>query len=124
MISLIKKKSARPRTNEPIFWAQWHRITTVTKTALAKIMSRGSTYSVGEVEGILTDFSQHICDALLDGNAVYVQGLGTFNLKVSGKAKENPADVTTQDLSVSVTFEPDDDITQRLNSEREFQFIK
>ena len=81
MISLIKKKGTNPKTQQVIYYPQWTRVSTVTKTALAEILARGSTFSVGEVEGTMTDFAQHICDQLLAGNAVYIQGLGTFKLK-------------------------------------------
>ena len=123
MISLIKKKGTNPKTQEVIYYPQWTRVSTVTKTALAEILARGSTFSVGEVEGTMTDFAQHICDQLLAGNAVYIQGLGTFKLKVSGKSKERIEDVTSQGVSVTVIYEPDEKLTQRINAEKEFQFV-
>ena len=123
MINLIKKKGANPQTKEVIYFPQWTRVATTTKTRLAKIMARGSTFSVGEVDGVITDFAQYICDELLDGNAVEIQGLGTFKLRVSGKAKEKIEDVTSQGADISVLFTPDADLTLRLNSEKEFQFV-
>ena len=123
MISLIKKKGANPQTKEVIYFPQWTRIATTTKTKLAKIMARGSTFSVGEVEGTMTDFAQHICDELLAGNAVDIAGLGTFKLRVSGKSKEKIEDVTSQGATISVLFSPDEELTQRLNTEKEFQFV-
>lgn len=123
MISLIKKKGINPQTKDTLYWPQWTRVATTTKTELAKVMARGSTFSVGEVEGMLTDFAQYICDQLLAGDAVQLQGLGTFKLKVSGKAKETIEEVTSRDTTVSVVFVPDEEMTQRLNAEREFQFV-
>ena len=123
MISLIKKKGQNPQTKETLYYPQWTRIATTTKTKLAKIMARGSTFSVGEVEGTMTDFAQHICDELLAGNAVDIAGLGTFKLRVSGKSKEKIEDVTSQGATISVLFSPDEELTQRLNTEKEFQFV-
>ena len=123
MISLIKKKGVNPNTKEPLYFPQWTRIATTDKTTLAKIMARGSTFSVGEVEGTMTDFAQHICDELLAGNAVEIKGLGTFKLKVSGASKEKMEDVTSKGATIAVLFDPDIDLTQRLNTEREFQFV-
>ena len=123
MISLIKKKGANPQTKEVIYFPQWTRIATTTKTKLAKIMARGSTFSVGEVDGVMTDFAQYICDELLAGNAVDIAGLGTFKLRVSGKSKEKIEDVTSQGATISVLFTPDEELTQRLNTEKEFQFV-
>ena len=123
MISLIKKKGRNPQTNDPLYYLKWTRVSTITKTALAKIMARGSTFSVGEVDGVMTDFAQYICDQLLAGNAVDIEGLGTFKLSVSGQSKEKAEDVTSQGAVISVLFTPDADMTERLNSEAEFQFV-
>ena len=123
MISLIKKKGQNPQTKETLYYPQWTRIATTTKTKLAKIMARGSTFSVGEVDGVMTDFAQYICDELLAGNAVDIAGLGTFKLRVSGKSKEKIEDVTSQGATISVLFTPDEELTQRLNTEKEFQFV-
>lgn len=123
MISLIKKKGINPNTRETLFFPQWTRIATTTKTKLAKIMARGSTFSVGEVEGTMTDFAQHICDELLAGNAVQIDGLGTFKLKVTGKSKAKMEEVSSAGAQIAVVFEPDLDLTARLNTERQFQFV-
>ena len=87
MISLIKKKGANPQTKEVIYFPQWTRISTVTETQLAKRMARGSTFSVGEINGVFSDFPQSIIDELLNGNAVKIDGLGTFKLKVRARAR-------------------------------------
>lgn len=123
MIFLIKKKGTNPQTKETLYFPQWTRIQTVTKPELAKIMARGSTFSVGEVDGVITDFSQFICDQLLAGNAVDIAGLGSFKLSVSGQSKEKPEDVTSQGATISVLFNPDTALTERLNAEASFQFV-
>ena len=123
MINLIKKKGINPQTKETLYFPQWTRVSTINKTALAKVMARGSTFSVGEVEGTMTDFAQHICDQLLAGNAVFIQGLGTFKLRVSGVSKEKAEDVNSKGATINVLFDPDQELTQRMNTEREFQFV-
>lgn len=62
-------------------------------------------------------------DELLSGNAVQIAGLGTFKLKVSGKTHANLADVTSQGCTIAVIFDPDTELTQRLNNEHQFQFV-
>ena len=123
MISLLRKKGWNPQSKKTVYWLQWTRVATVTKTALVRIMSRGSTFSVGEVEGIMTDFSQHICDQLLDGNEVQVDGLGSFRLKVSCKSQDDARELSAQGADVSVVFEPDELLRQRLRTEAEFQIV-
>lgn len=123
MITLIKRKGDKPGTDEPLYFPRWTSMGTVTKKDLAKKMARNSTYSVGEVEGILTDFSQFICDALLEGQTVDIDGLGTFRLKVSGQSQPDAKNVTTEGVTTDVRFAPDPDLRQRLDTESEFQFI-
>ena len=124
MISLIKKKGANPQTKEVIYFPQWTRIATVTETQLAKRMARGSTFSVGEINGVFSDFPQSIIDELLNGNAVKIDGLGTFKLKVSGKSQKEKKDVTSAGAKISVVFEPAAELNSRLNDEREFRFVE
>ena len=123
MINLIKKKGINPQTKTVIFFPQWTRIATVSKSALAERMARGGTFSVGECEGIMSDFPQYICDELLNGNAVQIAGLGTFKLKVSGRAKAEKEDVTSAGAKISVVFEPEAKLTSRLNDEKQFRFV-
>ena len=124
MISLIKKKGANPQTKEVIYFLQWTRVSTVTETQLAKRMARGSTFSVGEINGVFSDFPQSIIDELLNGNAVKIDGLGTFKLKVSGKSQKEKKDVTSAGAKISVVFEPAAELNSRLNDEKEFRFVE
>jgi predicted histone-like DNA-binding protein len=124
MISLIKKKGINPQDKSTLYFAQWTRVSTVNETQLAKRMARGSTFSVGEVNGVFADFPQSIIDELLNGNAVRIAGLGTFKLKVSGKSQKEKADVTSVGAIISVVFEPAAELTSRLNDEREFRFVE
>ena len=123
MISLIKMKGTNPQTKETIYFLKWTRVSTVNETQLAKRMARGSTFSVGEVNGVFADFPQSIIDELLNGNAVKIDGLGTFKLKVSGKSQKEKKDVTTAGAKISVVFEPAAELNSRLNDEKEFRFV-
>ena len=124
MISLIKKKGANPQTKEVIYFPQWTRISTVNETQLAKRMARGSTFSVGEINGVFSDFPQSIIDELLNGNAVRIDGLGTFKLRVQGKSQKEKKDVTSAGAKISVVFDPAAELTSRLNDEKEFRFVE
>lgn len=124
MISLIKKKGVNPQTKEVIYFPQWTRQTTVSETQLAKRMARGSTFSVGEINGVFADFPQSIIDELLNGNAVEIAGLGTFKLKVSGKSQPKKEAVNSAGAKITVLFDPSAELTSRLNDEREFRFVE
>ena len=123
MINVIKKKGANPITKQVIHFIQWTRVSTVLETALAKKMARGGTYSVGEASGVMLDFPQFIIDELLNGNAVKVSGLGTFKIKVSGKADPDPEKVTTRGAKASVVFEVDAELASRIENEAEFKLV-
>ena len=124
MISLIKKKGINPQDKSTLYFPQWTRISTVNETQLSKRMARGSTFSVGEINGVFSDFPQSIIDELLNGNAVKIDGLGTFKLKVSGKSQKEKKDVTTAGAKISVVFDPSAELTSRLNDEKEFRFVE
>ena len=123
MISLIKMKGTNLQTKEIIYYPKWTRVSTVTETQLAKRMARGSTFSVGEINGVFADFPQSIIDELLNGNAVKIDGLGTFKLKVQGKSQKEKKLVTSAGAKISVVFEPAAELTSRLNDEKEFRFV-
>ena len=117
-------KGINPQTKEVIYFPRWTRVSTVHETQLAKRMARGSTFSVGEINGVFADFPQSIIDELLNGNAVSIDGLGTFKLKVSGKSQKEKKDVTSAGAKISVVFEPAAELTSRLNDEKEFRFVE
>ena len=117
-------KGVNPQTKEVIYFPRWTRVSTITETQLAKRMARGSTFSVGEVSGVFSDFPQSNIDELLNGNAVEIAGLGTYKLKVSGKSQKEKKDVTSAGAKISVVFEPAAELLSRLNDEREFRFVE
>ena len=123
MINVIKKKGINPNTKTELHFLQWTRVSTTVETALAKRMARGGTYSVGEASGVMLDFPEYIIDELLNGNAVSVSGLGTFKLKVSGKADADPEKVTTRGAKASVIFEVDPALASRIETEAEFKVV-
>ena len=124
MITLIKKKGYSLKTKEVIYFPQWTRQAVVTESQMAKRMARGSTFSVGEIGGVLADFPQCIFDELLNGNEVSLEGLGSFKLRISGKSPRDQKEVTSQGCRASVVFEPAAELTSRLNDEMEFRFVK
>ena len=124
MISLIKKKGINPQDKSTLYFPQWTRVSTVNETQLAKRMARGSTFSVGEINGVFADFPQSIIDELLNGNAVSIDGLGTFKLKVSGKSQKDKKLVTSAGAKITVLFDPAAELTSRLNDEKEFRFVE
>ena len=121
LINLIKKKGVNPQTKTTIYFPQWTRRSTDTAMELAEEMV-GSTYSPGEITGMLVDFPKRIVRSLMNGNAAKLPGLGTFKLKVQGKAKEKAEDVTAAGCTVQVVFEVDSALAAQLKDAK-FQFV-
>ena len=121
LINLIKKKGVNPQTKKTIYFPQWTRRSTDTAMELAEDMA-GSTYSPGEITGMLVDFPKRIVRSLMNGNAAKLPGLGTFKLKVQGKAKEKAEDVTAAGCTVQVVFEVDSALAAQLKDAK-FQFM-
>ena len=121
IINLIKKKGVNPLTKQVIFFPQWTRRSTDTAMELAEQMD-GSTYSQGEITGMLIDFPKRILRSLMNGNAAKIPGLGTFKLKVSGKAKATAEDVTVAGCKAQVVFDVDPVLAARL-ADAQFTFV-
>ena len=121
VINLIKKKGINPQTKTALYFPQWTRRSTDTAMELAEEMV-GSTYSPGEITGMLVDFPKRIVRSLLNGNAAKLPGLGTFKLKVQGKAKEKEEDVTAAGCTVQVVFDVDPVLAAQLKDAK-FQFV-
>ena len=82
----------------------------------------GSTYSPGEITGMLIDFPKRLVRSLMNGNAAKLPGLGTFKLKVTGKAQTKEEDVTSAGCQVQVVFEVDASLAAQLKDAK-FQFV-
>ena len=121
LINLIKKKGVNPQTKKTMYLPEWTRRSTDTAMELAEDMA-GSTYSPGEITGMLVDFPKRIVRSLMNGNAAKLPGLGTFKLKVQGKAKEKAEDVTAAGCTVQVVFEVDSALAAQLKDAK-FQFV-
>ena len=121
VINLIKKKGINPQTKTTIYFPQWTRRSTDTAMELAEEMV-GSTYSPGEITGMLVDFPKRIVRSLMNGNAAKLPGLGTFKLKVQGKAQAKAEDVTSAGCTVQVVFDVDPVLAAQLKDAK-FQFV-
>ena len=106
LVNLIKKKGINPQTKQVIYFPQWTRRSTDSAIELAEEMA-GSTFSPGEVTGMLIDFPKRILRSLANGNAAKIQGLGTFKLKVQGKSCAKMEDVTSAGCTAQVVFDVD-----------------
>ena len=123
MIDLIKKKGINPQTKEVLYFPQWTRVSNTDNMALASRVARGETFSKGDVAGVTAALPAYIIDELLNGNAVVLDGMGTFKLRVSGKSDIDKEKVTSAGVKVEVVFVPDAELQSRLQNEAKFRFV-
>ena len=121
IVNLIKRKGINPQTKQVIYFPQWTRRSTDSAIELAEQME-GSTFSPGEVTGMLIDFPKRILRSLMNGNAAKIQGLGTFKLKVQGKSCAKMEDVTSAGCVAQVVFDVDPVLAAQL-ADMKYTFV-
>ena len=126
MIDLLKIKGRDPRTDEVLHYLQFTRRATATTAQLAERMSRGSSsYTKGEVAGVTLDLPNVMLNALLDGQAVTIDGLGTFKPRVSSQTDADPDKVTRASIKgVDIVFTPDAQLVADLQARAEFRIVQ
>ena len=126
MIDLLKIKGRDPQTNQPLHYLMFTRRATATTNVLAERMSRGSSsYTKGEVAGVTLDLPNAMLDALLDGQAVTIDGLGTFKPRVSSQTNGDPEKVTRASIKgIDIAFIPDAALVANLASRAEFRIVQ
>ena len=131
MINIVKKPiritlSSDPSKNGTFYFAAYSRKGTINTVQLAGQMSEtSSAFTKGEVVGVTLDLPTGIKRALLDGQAVTIDGLGTFKPALSTReVKANKEDLRASAVSIrSLNFTPDPKLLAQLNSEVQFQWI-
>ena len=106
MVDLIVVKGKNSQTDEILYYPKWTRRDTDTADELAEEMA-GSSFSEGEIVGVMKDFPKRIARSLKNGNAAKIKGLGTFKLKVSGKSKIKKEDVNAVGCKAQIVFDVD-----------------
>lgn len=125
MIDLLKVKGRDPNKDCDLYYLQFTRRATATTNHLAERMSRGSSsYTKGEVAGVTLDLPNAMLDALLDGQAVTIDGLGTFKPRVSSQTNPDPEKVTRASLKgVEIVFAADAALLASLQARAEYRIV-
>lgn len=124
MIDLIKRKGINPVTKKEIYYPQWIKNQDTDSIKIAKLIAKAGSMSAGMTTGVMLDFPIFLFDDLLDGKQIKVIGLGTFKLKVTGKAKSTPEEVTSRGIELDIVFEPDETAVAELRANAEYRFVK
>lgn len=124
MINIFIRKGHNPTTGEPFYYLQYSRRGVTEITEIAEDMAEHSTFSVGEIAGIMLDVPKRIMRELADGNDVHIPGFGTFKTKINSKAAATPEELSTRSISLEVVYEPELTLEHRLTEKAKYQIVK
>lgn len=89
----------------------------ITMNDLANIVSSRSTMSKADCYGVMIAMSEAIGDALLEGNIVKIEALGTFMLTVQGSASNTIDDLGKANIKSSrIVYKPSIEIKRKLKN--------
>ncbi len=119
--SLIKRKNSL-KPIEDMYVVQTKASGKVTLNEIAESIEKGTTFTKGEVQGIINIVAQHVTDALLDGNTVELGDLGTFEAHISAHSTTSAKSFSIRKYlrRVNVRFLPSVAMKLRLKNEAEF----
>lgn len=131
MINIVKKpirivSATDPAKNGTFYYAAYSRKGTTNTVQLARQMSENSSsFTKGEVVGVTLDLPTGIKHALLAGQAVTIDGLGTFKPALATReVKADRDELKASAVSIrSLNFTPDPGLLAQLNAEATFQWI-
>lgn len=124
MINWKKVRALLPTTKKEIFYPAWKKNQEVSSIKLAKLMAKAGSFSAGVTTGTLLDLPNFVADELLQSNEVKVTGLGSFKLKIRGKAKEKAEDVNINGAQLDIVFEPEKELISYIRSNAQYELVK
>ena len=86
--------------------------------ALAEQIAGSSTFSYGEVKGLVENLTILIAEALEGGNTVTIDGLGTFSVTARpNREVEDPLKIRAESIKLKgIGFKPSQKLKERLRS--------
>lgn len=85
--------------------------------ALAVQMADSSTFTYGDVKGLMENLTLLIAEALKEGNTVTIDGLGTFSVTAQpNREVEDPARIRAESIKLKgIGFKPSPKLKNRLS---------
>jgi len=120
--NVIPRKNPQHREAAPKYYASVVSDGEFTLKQMAKRVSETSSFSEGDLMGILVTMLKIIPDALADGKIVRLGDLGSLRVTVSSEGSDDEKKVTANNIrSASVTFTPGKDLKDAVST---FKFEK
>ena len=98
---------------------------TIDLDLLAKhIKEHGSSFSKGTIYGVLQDAVECIVELLQGGYGVLLNGLGKFGVAIQCETVDMDEEFSPANIKgVKVTFNPDSEMVNSLNTNAEFEYV-
>ena len=103
------------------------RVSKLSALNTLELAAKATTYnnhpfSEGVIAGVLTDLATWLGDALAEGHAVTLNGIGTFEPRVDGKVEDRASGLTVSGLKVgNVVFKPSAELLEDINDKVHFE---
>jgi len=82
---------------------------------LCNRITQRSTFTKPDVVGVIQSLIDLLPELLLDGKNIKIDGFGTFSIHASATGKQNPNEVSAEDISrLKLAFLPDKKIKKKL----------
>ena len=112
-MALIFKFRQNKDKTKPKAYKKWFARAVHTETvgirALADVMQENCTVKRSDILAVLSELAEVMTTELQSGRKVYLEGIGTFMLGISGKGCDHPREfrVDRDVKNVHVVFQPD-----------------
>ena len=104
---VIERANPRDRSKTK-FYVQPIRNETLKRKNIEKYIIDTTALSKAEARGVTITIVDYINDELLKGNAVCIEGLGTFSIRVQSEGSDKAEDVTAANVkNVVINFRSD-----------------
>ena len=119
----LKNPSEKDSEKEIVAYRQERE--TIDLDLLAKhIKEHGSSFSKGTIYGVLQDAVECIVECLQGGYGVMLNGLGKFGVTLQCQGVDMDEEFSAANITgVRVTFNPDSEMVNHLNTNAEFEYV-
>ena len=119
----LKNPSEKDSEKEIVAFRQERE--TIDLDLLAKhIKEHGSSFSKGTIYGVLQDAVECIVECLQGGYGVNLNGLGKFGISLKCSGVDMDEEFSAANITgVKVTFNPDSEMVNGLNTNAEFEYV-
>ena len=120
----LRQTNPRDKNSEKKIFAYAQAETVNTRQLANHWAAHTSSFSRGECLGIIEDLCSEIQEMLLEGHAVYLEGLGKLYTTLSTAGVDEAEDFTSANIKrVNVRFSPDKVFHGTINSVAQFELV-